>query len=90
MSIKVNIPPLLYQFTDGQQTVDVEGNTVGRVLRNLAERFPFIREKLFDSSDNLLSYIAVFVNRENVAEEELARTAKDGDEINIIILVSGG
>ncbi len=90
MSIKVNIPPLLYQFTDSQQTVEVEGNTVGQVLRNLAEQSPFIREKLFDSSDNLLSYIAVFVNRENVAEEELARTVKDGDEINIIILVSGG
>ncbi len=90
MSIKVNIPPLLYQFTDSQQTVEVEGNTVGQVLRNLAEQSPFIREKLFDSSDNLLSYISVFVNRENVAEEELARTAKDGDEINIIILVSGG
>ncbi|MFC1968936.1 hypothetical protein ACFLVF_00385 [Chloroflexota bacterium] len=29
-------------------------------------------------------------HRENVAEEELARTVKDGDEINIIILVSGG
>ncbi len=90
MSIKVNIPPLLYQFTDSQQTVEVEGNTVGQVLRNLAEQSPFIREKLFDSSDNLLSYISVFVNRENVAEEELARTVKDGDEINIIILVSGG
>jgi len=90
VSIKVNIPPLLYQFSDSQQTVEVGGNTVGQVLRNLAERFPFIREKLFDSSDNLLSYISVFVNRENVAEEELARTVKDGDEINIIILVSGG
>ena len=90
MSIKVNIPPLLYQFTDSLQTVELEGNTVGQVLRNLAEQSPFIREKLFDSSDNLLSYISVFVNRENVAEEELARTVKDGDEINIIILVSGG
>lgn len=90
MSIKVNIPPLLYQFTDSLQTVELEGNTVGQVLRNLAEQSPFIREKLFDSSDNLLSYISVFVNRENVAEEELARTVKDGDEINIIVLVSGG
>lgn len=90
MSIKVNIHPVLRRFTNDQEVVEVNGNTVGQCLNDLIRQFPGMKEGLFDKKGKLLNYVEIFVNLESAFPEELAKPVKDGDELHIILIISGG
>ena len=59
MSIKINIPRLLHQYTDGREVVEVEGSTVGQCLDHLVKQFPDIEQGLVDEESKLQPYIDV-------------------------------
>lgn len=88
MSVKIN-SLLLYQHNN-QQVVEVGGRTVGECLQNLVGRYPELKKTLFDPQGNLNSYLALYVNKEDIALDDLARPVKDGDEIHLIVLIEGG
>ena len=88
MSIKVHPGPLFSYYTDNQNVVEVAGKTVGECLKNLVEQFP--RLKIFDKDGKLYSYIVISVNRENAYPNELEKPVKDGDELLITPMISGG
>ena len=90
MSIKINIHPVLHYFTDNQDVVEVNGRTVGQCLEHLVAQFPGIKKALFDKEGKLLSYVDVYVNGESAYPEELATPVKDGDELHIAVIISGG
>jgi molybdopterin converting factor small subunit len=90
MSVKINLHPNLYQFTNGQAVVAVEGRTVGECVNQLVKRFPRVKSMLLDKSGNLLNYVDVYVNGESSYPEELAKPVKDGDEIHITLIIAGG
>jgi molybdopterin converting factor small subunit len=90
MSIKVNINPGLYQYTNNQRIAEVNGNTVGQCLNHLVKQFPGIEKGLFDKNGKLLNYVDIYVNGESAYPEELAKPVKDGDELYIVITVAGG
>lgn len=91
MSIKVKLHPLLYGYTDGVKTVELNGRTVGECLTQLVARFPGIEKGLFDKENiKLLSTISIWVNMEDAYPDELAKHVKDGDEVHITALISGG
>lgn len=90
MSVKININPLLYQYTNEQKIAEVNGDTVGQCLDHLVEQFPDIRKAIFDKNGKLLNYIDIYVNRESAYPEELAKPVKEGDELHIVITIAGG
>ena len=90
MSVTVNIHKTHRQFTGGQEEVEVEGRTVGDCLKDLVRRFPDLREAIFDKRGRLLNVIEIYVNMESAYPEELAKKVKDGDKINILVMLSGG
>ncbi len=90
MSTKININPLLYQYTNEQGTAEVNGDTVGQCLDHLVEQFPGIEKGLFDKNGKLLNFIDIYVNKESSYPEELAKPVKDGDELHIVITIAGG
>ncbi len=90
MSVTKNIHPVLHSFTGGQDIVPVEGSTVGQCLEQLVARFPAIKERLFDRDGKLLSHVDLYLNGESAYPEELARPVKDGDELHIVLMISGG
>ncbi len=90
MSVNVNIPTILHHLTNGQGVVQVDGDTVGQGLEQLVVRFPGIKKVLFDRDGKLLNYIDVHVNGESAYPEELAKSVKDGDELNIVLIIAGG
>ena len=90
MSVTINIDSGLHHLTDGQTTVQVEGNTVGQCLDRLVVRFPGIKPRLFDKKGELHKYIDIYVNQESSYPEELAKAVRDGDELHIMFLVTGG
>jgi molybdopterin synthase sulfur carrier subunit len=90
MSVKVNIHPVLRYMTNGQKVVEVEGKTVGECIKQLVAEFPGIESALFNKDGRLLSYIEVYVNHESSYPEELKKKVKSGDEIHIVLMITGG
>ena len=90
MSIKVNIHKTHRQFTNGLDIVEVEGNTVGNCLDNLVRQFPGMAKALFDKKGKLLKVIEIYINSKSAYPDELAKQVKDGDNINITLLLAGG
>ena len=90
MSIRINIHPHLQQFTSGQAVAEVNGNTVGQCIGDLAEQFPDVKQGLFRKDGKLLNYIDIFVNLESSYPEELAKPVEDGDELHITLIIGGG
>ncbi len=90
MSIKINISPVLYQYTNNERVAEVNGSTVGECLNDLVRQFPNIKQWLFDKNGKLYSYFDIYVNGKSAYPEELAKPVKDGDELHLIFLISGG
>jgi len=90
VSIKINIHPFLSQHTNDQDVVEVNGSTVGQCLEQLVARFPELRQWLFEKDSKLNRLVEIYVNMESSYPEELAKPVKDGDELHIIVIISGG
>ncbi len=90
MSVKVNLHPSLAKLADGQTVVEVNGDTVGQCLEQLATRFPRLKKRLFEKDGALSRILEIYVNGESAYPDELATAVKDGDELDTVVLISGG
>ena len=90
MSIKINIPSYMKSFTNNMRVVEVNGSTVGECLNHLVKQFPGMKKQLFSKNGNLFENIIISVNGESAYPEQLAKPVKDGDELNILLLIGGG
>ena len=91
MSIVVRIPTPLRRLTDGQDKVDVDGDTLGGVIDAMNEQYPGIRERICDDQGQLRNFVNVYVNGEDVRFLQGLETATtDGDEVSVVPAVAGG
>ena len=90
MSVKINIPPLLSCLTEDQAVIEVSGSNVGQCLSQLVNKFPELETQLFGKDGKLNSGIEVYINLKSSYPEELAKTVKDGDGIQIADMIIGG
>jgi molybdopterin converting factor small subunit len=90
MGVTVNIHKTHRQFTNGSEVVTVEGKTVGECLNHLIKQFPGMEKALFAKKDKLLNNVEIYLNHSTAYPNELAKPVKDGDEIHLIIMLTGG
>jgi molybdopterin converting factor small subunit len=90
MSVKVNISSALSEYTNSQSVAEVNGSTVAECLEHLIKQLPDIKQWLFDENGKLRSYVDIYVNKESAYPEELTKPVKEGDELHIMFLISGG
>jgi len=90
VSVKINVHYFLPSFTDDQDIVEVKGNTVGQCLEKLVSRFPKLRERVFMEDGSLGNFFDIYVNLEDAYPEGLLKPVNDGDEIHLIMMISGG
>ncbi|MCP4691949.1 MAG: MoaD/ThiS family protein [Desulfobacterales bacterium] len=90
MSVKIHIHKTHRPFTDGLEVVEVDGSVVEECLDRLIERYPEMEKKLFVKKGKFLNAIEIYLNLETAYPDELARPVKDGDEIYITVMLSGG
>ena len=88
MNTKVRISSLLSRYTNNQRIVEVNGGTVDECLKHLEKQFSKL--KLFEKDGRLLSYLSIYVNKELTSPKEMDKPVKDGDEIYIMLMISGG
>lgn len=86
--MRVHIPGPLRSYTRGAARVEVPGETVAQVLKELDGRFPGIRFRMIDEQDCVRTHMKVFVNTEQV--HDLGRPLSAADEVIILCALSGG
>ena len=90
MAVKVHIHATHRQFTNGLDVVAAEGNTVGECLNELIKQFPGMEKALFVKKDKLLNNVEVYLNHASAYPNELVKPVKDGDEIHLVVMLTGG
>jgi molybdopterin synthase sulfur carrier subunit len=91
MSIVVRIPTPLRRLTNGQDKVDVDGDSLGGVIDAMNEQYPGIRERICDDQGQLRNFVNVYINGEDVRFlQGLETPTSAGDEVSVVPAVAGG
>ena len=87
---EVWIPPKLQVLTAGNQQVQVEGSTVRRLINNLEEQHPGIKEYLVDEEeDDLIPGLAVIIDGE-VSQLGMLDKVGESSEVHFLPAIGGG
>ena len=89
-TVKININPFLTHITNNQSTVEASGDTIGQCLEQLVTRFPELKKWLYKKDGKLGDLVDIYLNGESSFPLELSKPVKDGDELHIIVIISGG
>ena len=88
---QINIPTPLRPYTEGQKKVQVEGETVGMAIKDLAKRYPGLKHHLFNEEDKLRPYVNIFLNQEDIRLLDGENTPLvEGDRLMIVPSIAGG
>jgi len=91
MPVQVRIPSVLRRQTDGDESVLLEGETLGEVLDGLESRYEGLRGKLRGPRGEIRRFVNIYVNDSDVRLLDGSTTpVTDGDEVIIIPAVAGG
>lgn len=91
MSVTVRIPTTLRPLAGGSSEVEVEGGTVGDVLKALDAAHPGFSDRLLDDEGGLRKFVNIFVADDDVRFlDGLGTPVPDGETVAIIPAVAGG
>ena len=91
MTVRIQIPANLRQFTDGQSSVEVLEGTVGDSLIELSKRYPSLRDKLLTASDEPHSFVNIFVGGRSIRDLNGMQTPLTaGETLLIVPALAGG
>ncbi len=89
--VSVRIPTPLRGHVAGASSVELEGGSVGEVLRELAKRHEKLSGRLFDDKGELNRFVNVFLNDEDIRFlQGLDTQLKDGDSVKLVPAIAGG
>ncbi len=91
MAIQVRIPSVLRRQTGGDETVSLEGTTLGDILEGLESRYEGLKGKLRGPQGEIRRFVNIYINDHDVRLLDGPTTpVSDGDEVTIIPAVAGG
>ena len=90
MSIEISLHKTHRRYTDGKETIEVEGKNVGECLKDLVKKFPPLEKEIFVKNGKLNPLIEIYMNGESAYPNELIKPVYDGDKINLVYILSGG
>jgi molybdopterin converting factor small subunit len=84
---KVRLRAPLSELAGGRRELELNGVTVGEVLRALEEEYPDVKGWILDEQGLIREHINVFVNKENGRE---GTALGPDDRVHILPAISGG
>ena len=82
---------MLRSSTAGEKEIEVDGATVGDVLRALTSKHPATESQLFSEQGELNRYVNVYLNDEDVRVlDGLDTEVSDSDTVMILPAMAGG
>jgi sulfur-carrier protein len=91
MSVEVRLPAVLQRLTDGRKAVQVEGETVGDLLRGLDQSYPGILGQVMQEDGKLHRFVNIYLNDEDIRYlGQLDTPVSSGDTVSILPALAGG
>jgi sulfur-carrier protein len=91
MTVTVRVPPVFRTMTGGEAKIQVAGTTLAEVISALEADHPGFEAKLLSDDGNLVKYVNVFVDDDDVRFlDGMATPVPDGAEVSIMQAVAGG
>ncbi len=91
MTITIKVPALWRSLSGGCSHIPLEANTVAEALDELVRQYPQLESRLFNERREVNEALNLFVNQEHVRYRGgLTAPLKDGDEVYIVQVFSGG
>ncbi|MBI1886060.1 MAG: molybdopterin-synthase adenylyltransferase MoeB [Chloroflexi bacterium] len=91
MPVRVYIPTPFRRLVGNQVYVEAQGRNVAEVLDHLGDRFPALRNMIYDESDEIPAHINIYVNNQEIQALQGKQTPlHDGDELAVIPAIAGG
>ncbi len=87
----IRIPPVLRPSVGGEKELSADGDSVGEILRSVAEAHPDTKTQLFAPDGGLNRYVNVYLNDEDVRVlDGLETTVGTSDVLVILPAMAGG
>ena len=91
MATKILIPTPLRTYTAMQDTIEVEGSTVGELLSNMTSTYTELRKHLFTEDGKLRNFVNIYVNDDDIRYLDKEETPGSSDDtVSIVPSVAGG
>lgn len=91
MPVTFSLPTVLARLAEGQVSLEASGATVGEVVTHVAERFPQLGPRLKDANGGPYPFVAFYLNDQDTRFlGGLGAPVAEGDEITVVIAISGG
>ncbi len=90
MSMRVKLHPYFQDVAQSGEIVYANGSTIAEVINDLERQYPGMKEQLVDKNGRIQGFAELFVNAEIVHPLNTNMPVKEGDEIEILVIVSGG
>jgi molybdopterin converting factor small subunit len=87
----IQIPSPFRPYTNDLKQVEIQGETIGAVLKQLAQDFPNLQKYLFDAQGGLQPYVNLFLNEDDVRTLQGQDTpVGEYDRLRIVPSMAGG
>lgn len=91
MATKILIPTPLRQYTEKEDVLEFEGNTVQELLQNLTKRYSTLKKHLYSEDGRLRSFVNIYVNDEDIRYlQKEATKITEKDVVSIVPSIAGG
>jgi molybdopterin synthase sulfur carrier subunit len=91
MAVQVRIPTPLRKFTDGKDTVEVAGASIGAVIEDLDKNYSGLKERICEEDGSVRRFVNIYVNGDDIRFlDNLDSAVKEGDEVSIVPAIAGG
>src|SRR3982750_1119547 len=91
MATRILIPTPLRPFTGARDTVELEGATIGDLLKALIARHADLRRHLYSDEGKLRNFVNIYVNDEDIRHLQRESTpVTPKDTVTIVPSVAGG
>lgn len=86
--VTIIIPAALWNYTKNVSEIELGGSSVREGMAELDRRYPGIRHRVIDESDQIRTHIKFFVGPNVV--RTIDSPVKQGDDVTIVCALSGG
>lgn len=91
MNVTIHLPTVLASLADGRTELAGTGETVGAVIQRIAESFPHLGPRLWNSDGEPYPFVTYYLNDEDVRfANGFATPVHDGDELTLVPAIAGG
>ena len=89
--IKINIPSALRSYAGGDREAEFDVANIGMLIDAVVGAYPELQTHLIDAQGELLSFVNIFVNEDNIRDLAGRDTPlTDHDEVFIVPAMAGG